>query len=115
MKARTHRLRRPFLLPYGHIIPISGLPCPAGGRSIAPLLVVLPSPKTRNIDPVVLAPLFGIGGRCTPSASPPAFDVRQRDVLGKSVVLNVHTGGTRIIKKKIEYNSNQTKFNIARQ
>src|SRR3546814_9106901 len=57
MKARTHRLRRTFHLPHGHIIPISGLPCPAGGRSIAPLLVVLPSQKTRNIDPVALAPL----------------------------------------------------------
>src|SRR3546814_9215587 len=58
MKARTHRLRRPFHLPHGHIIPISGLPCPAGGRSIAPLLVVLPSQKTRTIDPVFLAALL---------------------------------------------------------
>src|SRR3546814_12779477 len=62
-------LRRPFHLPHGHIIPISGLPCPAGGRSITLLLVVLASEEARNVDPVVLGAFLGIGGR-SPTREP---------------------------------------------
>jgi len=60
-KPRAGRPCRHFRLPHGQIIPLSGPPCPVGGRSLAPLLVVLTPQEARNINPVFLVGRLTLG------------------------------------------------------